>query len=123
MEGMKRLELGTLNNGAATELFDREMKEIMENIEDVSTDPTEPRKITLEFIFTPNNSREMGVLEIKAKSKLASAQSTGSTFIMKNNGKVTVPWEPDYHQGAFGFESKNVRVIDRKSAAAGDKND
>jgi len=119
MQGMKRLDLASLNNGAASELFERELNEVLNNIDDPSTNPKEPRKITLEFTFTPSEAREMGVLEIRAKSKLAPAQATGSTFILQDNGNGLVPWEPDHHQPEM-FAS-NVSKIDRKSAAAGER--
>ena len=118
---MKKVSLAGLNNGAAEELFEREMAIVMENTQDPSTDPKAPRKITLEFIFTPNEGREMGVLEVKAKSSLAPAKSTGSTFVIRNNGKAYVSLEPDYHQPGFGFDKKRVLSIDKKSKTSGEK--
>jgi hypothetical protein len=122
MNGHKALTMSTVNNGAAEELFQRELAEVMRNVDDCNTAPKEPRKITMEFIFTPNETRELGVLEVSAKSKLAPYKAAGSTFILQNNGKQLCPWEPDVHQPAFDF-GDNVSKIDAKTKAAGERDD
>lgn len=121
MDGMKKLTMSTVNNGAAEELFQRELTEVMKNIDDPSTTAKEARKITVEFTFIPNEQREMGVLEISAKAKLVSAKSLGSTFILQNNGQQLIPWEHNLHQPTLDFS--NVSKIDGKARAAGERED
>ena len=115
---MKQLTLEGINRGAAEELFQRELAAVLKNINDPSTKPDGERKITLEIGFKPNAEREMGVIEVKVKSKLEPARSTGSTFILETVGETVELWEPDVYQPGLGFD--NVRGIDNKTKAAGD---
>ena len=118
MDGMKELTLEGINRGAAEELFQRELKAVLQNINDPSTKADGARTITIEIAIKPNMEREMGVLEVKAKSKLEPARSTGSTFVLVEEGNELNLWEPDIHQPGLQFD--NVRGIDNKTKAAGD---
>lgn len=121
MEGFRELTLAEIDNGGAEELFARELRQVMQNIDDPSTDPTAKRKITLEIEFTPNQNRDMGVVEISAKSKMAPARSTGSSFVLRRQGRELTPWEPALVQPSLGLD--NVSSIDHKSRAAGERDD
>lgn len=45
------ISLATLNKGAAIELFEQELKRVIENIADPNVEPTAKRKITLTVVF------------------------------------------------------------------------
>jgi len=121
MEGHKELEIGTINNSAASEIFKRELGQVMDNIADINTESKATRKITIEFSFTPNEGRDMGVIEIKSKTSMAPIKSVGSTYVVRNNGKANMPYEANYHQPGLGLD--NVSSIDNKSRAAGERDD
>ena len=121
MEGMRGLTLASINNGALEEMFQREMKEVLKNVDDVNTEPKKPRKITLEISIIPNGERNMGIIELAAKSALVPVKSVGSSVIFRNNGRNLEAFEPDFHQPTFGFDAGNVK--DFKSRAAGERED
>lgn len=124
MEGYKKLSIATVSNGAVEELFQRDLAEVMKNMDDPSTDPKEPRKIQIELILTQNELREMGVLEVKSKTKLAGARATGSTFVLRNEAGKVIAYENDFRQPEFDFdENNNVSSIDGKSRAAGERDE
>jgi hypothetical protein len=47
-----------MNNGAYMERADYEVANIIRNIRDANTKATKPRKLVLEFTFTPDDRRE-----------------------------------------------------------------
>jgi len=61
----------SLANGAAEQLFDRELKKVVENINDHNTDPTAKRKILLEVTLSADKTRTMVNYSVGCKSKLA----------------------------------------------------
>jgi hypothetical protein len=68
---VKRIALSTLGSGAASELFDAKMKEVLDNIADVNTPYKAARTIVLTVKIHPNEARDYATLEISADAKLA----------------------------------------------------
>lgn len=68
---IKRVALATLGSGAASELFEAKMKEVLENIADVNTPWKTARTITLQVKVHPNEERDYATLEINVVAKLA----------------------------------------------------
>ncbi|MCK5614018.1 hypothetical protein KAR91_69790 [Candidatus Pacearchaeota archaeon] len=71
---MSKIEHATLTNvarGMAPQLFDREFKKVLENIQDTRTGAVKTRKIVMEFIIQPDQDRHALSIEVKAKSALA----------------------------------------------------
>ena len=68
---VKRVALATLGSGAASELFDAKMKEVLDNIADVNTPWKGARTITIQVKIHPNEARDYATLEITADAKLA----------------------------------------------------
>jgi hypothetical protein len=65
------VSLGSIGNGAASELFQRELEAVLKNMQDVNTKHDAKRKITLSFIFAADEARETCSATIKCESKLA----------------------------------------------------
>jgi len=79
--------LETACEGAAKELFDRVLKEVMANIQDINTDPEGKRKLSLVFTFKPAEDRSSAVISLDCDTKLAPVSSIGgSIFIVKEPG-------------------------------------
>ena len=79
--------LDTACEGAAKELFERGLKEVMANIQDVNTDPEGKRKLALVFTFKPAEDRASAVISLDCDTKLAPVCSIGgSIFIVKEPG-------------------------------------
>lgn len=71
---VQKVDLGTINNGAALELFQEEFKKVLANINDISVDAKGAREIKLVFKIAPNEvetirnlTREGLTVEIGAK--------------------------------------------------------
>lgn len=108
---MKEVTLETLKGGAAPELWQMEFERVLENIQDPQTDPEAKRKITLEVVFSPNETREDMIAEIKVKSKLAPPKPEGAIVYMgrKEGRLVALGYDP--RQGnLFGDEEKDPDV-------------
>lgn len=59
--------------GAVIERIDLEMFKIMENIQDLNTEPSKERSITITVKMKPDNNRENIKVAYEVKSKLAPA--------------------------------------------------
>lgn len=67
---LSKISLGTIGNGVAGELFERELKAVLENISDVTTPWKQKRRLTLEFTFYPDESRDSAAIEIECNKKI-----------------------------------------------------
>lgn len=97
----KNVDLNTINNGAALELFQEELKRVMDNINDVSIQSDAAREITLKFKIKPNKDRSSAVTTIKSSSRIISNEHESSIFISRDNCYVTDP-----KQEVFPFKDK-----------------
>lgn len=61
-----KLNLDTLQGGAARELFEIELQKVLRNIADPNTKPDAVRKLTLEVTIKPNEKRSMLYVAVKA---------------------------------------------------------
>jgi hypothetical protein len=68
-----RTDLINLAGGAITEKFDRALKELMTNIDDINTDAKAERSITIKVKFKPDPSRKTIAYKATVESKLAAA--------------------------------------------------
>jgi hypothetical protein len=84
------VRLDTLNQGAAVEMFGRELEKVLTNITDPNTSATAVREITIKVTFKPNEDREVGIVGIAAASKLAPFKPVQTmVYIGMRKGKPT----------------------------------
>lgn len=84
-----RLTLLTVGYGAAVELFEQELKRVLENVLDPNTEPEAKRAITLKVTVTPNKERTQIGVSVEADSRLAPFRGAGSVaFIGRKRGEV-----------------------------------
>lgn len=81
--------LVNLNNGAAVELFDLELRRVIENIEDENVKPDAVREITLKVTIKPNEDRDLAAVAISCKSKLAATKPHGHYMTLVYDGNKT----------------------------------
>lgn len=74
------VSLENLGNGAAVELFNRELQRVLDNIQDPNSLETAKRSITLTVGIKPLADRGLGGVEIACKSTLAPTQSFSTRF-------------------------------------------
>jgi hypothetical protein len=107
------ITLSSIGNGAAFELFQERLTEVLENIQDPNTDPDAARKIVLEFTFKMRDeSREMGGVTIKAKTVLAGPKPVGSiVYVGRRDGRAVAVEHDPRQIGMFDDESKKKPQI------------
>ncbi len=114
------LDLANLANGAAPELFKRELVDVLRNIADPNTDAKTVRSITLEVRFYPNAQRDTIGIELGCKSKTVAVNAAaGNAILGKRNGKL-VAWSADFTQPEL-FEKPALSVADRRAGEAVDR--
>lgn len=100
---MKPVTLGTIAGGVANELFATEMAKVAANIQDINTPHTAKRKITIEFMFAPDDERRETKVTVSAKTTLAPIKSFSKTvWCGKSGGKPTM----------YSQDDKQLNIID-----------
>jgi len=85
MENMINLE--TFEDGALAEKINVALKDVLVNINDPNTSWKLKRKLTLEITFSTGEDRELAMLDIVAKTKLAPNKPLSSKLIIGTDGK------------------------------------
>lgn len=108
-DGFRDLTIEGVCQGAIPELFDAELKRVVENILDPNTHPTEAREIQLSIKIKPSKEgRASGRIEVSAKSKLAGSLGTGAAIYMgRRRGEVVATtYDPRQLQMQWEEEGK-----------------
>jgi hypothetical protein len=93
--------LESLDGGAAMELFDLELKRVVENVFDLNTIAKTKRKISLEVVFAPTEDRASAQVFIDVKAKLAGQRGSATqVYFGKVDGR-RVAVEPNKDHGLF----------------------
>lgn len=85
----ERVSLENLGGGAAVEMFDHQLKRVLENVQDPNTPWKTPRRVTLTVIIQPDEGREGATVQVAAESKLVAPASYKTQFMLgrgKNSG-------------------------------------
>lgn len=68
--GYEKKSLLQMARGAFLEIFDAEMSKVLDNILDPNTKATGKRKLTVEFVFVPDDNRQTIGVSFQCKPKL-----------------------------------------------------
>ncbi len=99
MDESKIASVKDLRGGAAVELVDDAMRQVIENIIDPNTIADATRKITLTLTIKPDDNRDRAAVDIGVSVKLAPHESERTKlFFGKENGEI-VAEEVDSNQG------------------------
>lgn len=85
MDNMINLE--EFAGGALAEKFNIALKEVLKNIADPNTEHHIKRKLTLELSFMTDEDRELSMVDISTKTKLAQPKATATKIIIDRDGK------------------------------------
>lgn len=89
MDEFKELTLETIANGAANELFSRELDKVLENIDDPNIKADSTRSITLKFSFTPDAKKQSCDVSVESKATLTPVlKAKGAAYFGRRNGKL-----------------------------------
>jgi hypothetical protein len=93
------INIGNINEGAAIEAFDLELRKILENIGDLSTPACATRAVKLEVIFKPHSDRCQVETEFRCTSKLAAIEKHQSKiFVGRTEEGAVVAFDADPRQ-------------------------
>ena len=96
---MNKINLETFAGGALSERFSMAYQEVLENIMDPNTEFKKKRKLTLELSFTVTEDRELSVVDISTKTKLAPNAPTSTKILIDrdgNGGVIASEYEKQY---------------------------
>lgn len=115
------VSLTTLNQGAAIELFDAELRKVLADIADPNTTAKAKRAISLTVVFAPDEDRSMAMIGIDCKSKIAGRRGSATRifFGFMNGQPVAVEAHPN--QGRlFDKEPGKLKTVPMKGASNAD---
>ncbi|MED2985534.1 replication terminator protein [Bacillus thuringiensis] len=84
------IDLNTFADGALSERFHQEFERVMENMNDLNTDPKKARKIVVTLSFSGDQKREVWNCQVQATSKLVPTEAVESKILldMDQNGNL-----------------------------------
>lgn len=110
---LSKISLGSIGNGVAGELFDREMKAILENIRDMTTPWKQKRRLSLEFTFYPDESRDSASVEIECVKKIPTVAPKLSTlFIDEDDEGEFIGVQEDPKQPMLDLKPRKLKKGD-----------
>lgn len=83
----KMIDLEKFAGGALSEKFNIGLKEVLENIADPNTETKKKRKLTVELNFTPDDERELSLVDITVKTKLVPNVPVATKIIIDQDGQ------------------------------------
>ena len=83
----KIINLETLADGALAEKVNIALREVLSNIADPNTEWKTKRKLTVDITFVAQEDRELALLDIQTKTKLAPPKSVGTKIVIGTDGK------------------------------------
>lgn len=106
-----KVKLENINNGAAQELFEEEMRKVVRNINDLNVDAEFPREITMKFRIKPTKDRSAAVTTVSVATRLAP--------LSKHEGSILLGFRDNNHEA---FVS-NFKQLEMDFGKPKDKND
>lgn len=79
------LNLDQLANGGVQELFDMNVKKILENIQDLNTEPKNKRVMTIKIGFIPDETRSIITLTSEVITSLAPTKGVNTVVLAGRN--------------------------------------
>lgn len=115
---MTNIKLSDFAGGAVDERFNIELEEVLKNINDLNTDPSKKRKITITVTMTGNDERNLSSVLVEAKTVLVPAMGISSTLLLDHDEKGK-PVAAELKSGIPGqsFISEQGEVLDDKGQA------
>ncbi len=108
---LKTTDLTNVANGAALELFARELEAVLANIQDPNTPGEFTREVTLTIKIKPDPKRDAAAVMVFAKSKLAPVrEAIGSMYFGKRSGKA-VAYTQNVNQEELDLQTSKPRAI------------
>ncbi len=110
----QKLSLATIKGGAAVEMVDTALQEILENIIDPNTSATAKRKVTLTLSLAPDQERVSMHVGIDVRSSFAPHEAVGTIAFIAHtrDGVVAVENDPKQRQLFEEVTGEPAPVVD-----------
>ncbi len=109
------VSLENLGHGAAAEMFQAKLAEVIANISDPNTKPDAVRGVTLKLKIKPNKDRNFCAVEIACDNKCASLQPFETQMYVGMDKGVGVATEYNPDQAHLTVKNDDGEVIDVKT--------
>lgn len=103
--------LDSLKAGGVLQLFDEELKKVLENIMDPNTEPEAVREVRLVVKIKPDRDRATAAVAIIPSAKLAPAVALGTRMFFGKKAGQVLAWEHDPQQMDLPMERSDVRMV------------
>lgn len=110
----EKVTLLNLKGGAAVELFDIELNNVLVNILDPNTKPEAVREIVMKVKIKPDEDRFISQVLIECSSKLSAMSSLSTQFVIDQQGGVIEARELIQAQKKLFDDSDKVIAIQTK---------
>jgi len=111
--------LGTLNMGAALELFEAAWERLLDNVGDENTKATAVRSVQITVRVKPNEERNSAVTTVAVTDRLAPLSPHEHFVILGSNGHGVQAYTTDPKQQVLGLETPGLENVTQFPAAAG----
>lgn len=112
MDNFIQVSLANISGGAAGELFDRALGDVIANILDINTDAKKEREITVKVKIKPKNDERRAVnYKIDVTKKLVPARGVESVMYVGQKEGELIALESNVEQGNLPFETGDVVEI------------
>ena len=101
------VDLNTLCGGAFAEKVNEALVQVGENIQNMNTDATKKRKITITLTFAPNKTRQLVSTQIGVTTTLAATEAIDTQMIMGVNmrtGQLEIAEYDGQIRGQMSFD-------------------
>lgn len=116
--GFTQVSLVTLASGAAVEQFDHVLGKVLENIQDVNTDPRAKRTIVMTIEIMPNEDRDDATLTCAVSSKVPGPRALSTPIFFAEKDRKPIAVGRDLRQMDMIDEvPDDVRPINRAQTA------
>lgn len=121
MNEWDKVSLNNLSGGAACELWDGALQEVIANMLDINTDPSKAREIQLCVRFAADkNDRKKVSYGIQVKTKLAPPLPVGNIMYVGHELGELAAYEQVINQGnLFKDESEDGKIVTLKQNQEG----
>lgn len=85
---MKQVSLAELQHGAVIELFDDQLRKVLDNIADINTKPDQVRKIKIELAIKPDKSRKVANTMLSVSASLANIKPCESFMYFRRESET-----------------------------------
>ncbi|KAB2860022.1 MAG: replication terminator protein [Exiguobacterium chiriqhucha] len=86
----KHIDLNNFADGALLERVNMEIEKVLENIQDLNTDATKKRKVTITLDIEPNDRRELANVVSSVKSTLVPTTAVSASLMIGHDGRQVI---------------------------------